>query len=591
MRALLSALCLTLLVAPAAARDGPRQTQSATQRVVAPDAFDAAFEKGDYEGAFVILGPAIIACVKAQRVQDECLDLLLIGTATASRAKALDVALTLAEQAANVAEAALPETDRDRLTAARNLASVLDKSGKGAEALVWHRKALALAERQLPPEAAEIGSALAALVAGLADSHDLAEREGLERRLLAWREKADRQNVPTSHADLALILKKQGKYDAAEAEYAIAYAMFAKAFGPNHEYTRSVMLGRIDNLETAGRMAEALPMLAALAVANPDDRALLARLGRMQRAHGDNIAAEATFRRALALVRADPKADPVQLADHLVMLGTAVENRDRPAEAEALYREALALIEPRLAGDAPLLLTTLGNLAGAVMDQGRLAEAELLYRRVLAAREVPLERATTLSNLSVVLAQMGRYDEAATVQGEAIALRQANLPADSLDIAGSQAVLAAIEEQRKGHAAAIALRRSAYAIYLKKLGREHISTAAAAQNLALAMAYTRTDIAEIDRLLLEARRVMRRLDPTAYQRIVNASYVATSWLAERKRLAEARALLRESTDGVQARVAGFRDFGPAAQSEMRVYRPIFIRQVVTAWALTPPASR
>lgn len=584
MRALLPLLCLIAATVPAAAQDAPRQTQSTTKRAAASPEFDAAFEKADYEGAFVILAPAIIACVKTQTVQDECLDLLLIGTTAATRAKALDVALTLAEQAAKVAEAALPETDADRLIAMRNMAAVLDQSGKGAEALAWHRKALALADRQLPPGHGVIGAALKAIVAATAEDKDLKSREAVQRRLLTWSQLSEPQNIASYRSDLALILKEQGRHDEAEVEYEAAQQRFTEQLGADHKYTRATKLARAVNLDAAGRRRDALPLLTDLAAAQPPDEYAIRFLGRVQLELGDYAGSEDSYRRAVEVSRARPDGDPGLLADSLGGIGTALEARGRYAEAERYAREAAATLAG-IPEDRERYLRALNNVATAVMSQGRYGEAEILFRELVAARRGgdAAELATVLSNLSLTLLYQGKAADALSVQREALALRQASLPKNDPSIALSQSILADLEEDQNGAAAALVLRREAYAAYLAAAGSDHPLTAAAGQALALSLAYAKVDYPQVARLLREARRIMaQRLDGDAYDRIVNASYLATA-LDMPRQAAEVRALLKESTTGIRQRIARLRDFGPVAQREMLRFRPIFVMQVKTNW--------
>lgn len=589
MRAFL--LPLSLIAAlPAAAQTASQQTQSTTKRAPSPPGFDTKFEAGDYEGAFILIADAIVACVKAQKIQDQCLDLLLVGTTTAARAKALEPAETLATEAARIAETALPDTDADRLIAARNLAAVLDQAGRPGDALAWHRKALALAERQLAPNAPEAGAEIKAIAAALDNGQDRPAQEAIQRRLLAWRELAEPQNVATSHADLALLLKTQRRYDEADAEYAQAHRRFATQLGMTHKYTLAALRARIEMLDEIGRRPQMLPLLAEWAALDPPDPLIVRWLGKTRQLLGDYAGAEAAYARAVELQRADPAGDQALLADSIAGIAAALDARGRYAQAEARLREALALL-PRTEDQRERELRMTDSLAGAVMSQRRVAEAEGMYRQVVAARRArdPLALANSLSNLSVALSYLKRLDEAASVQAEATALRRANLPADHPDIALSESVLAGIEEERKGYAAGLALRRSAYDRYRRALGDDHPRTASAAEDLALGIAYTKGDVKEMDALLTRARQVIVRLDPDSYARITNASYLATTLMAGREQLPRVWALLRESAAGIQRRVAGFRDFGPEAQREMRMYSPIFGQQVQAAWLLATPA--
>jgi tetratricopeptide (TPR) repeat protein len=577
------ALLLLLLVAsfPALAQ---QQTVSATKRAPSPPGFDAAFDKGDYQGAFILIADAVVACVKAQTVQDECLDLLLVATNTASRAGALEPAETLASEAARVAEAALPDTDSDRLIAVRNLAGILDRRGKPADALPWHRKALALADRQLKPDAPAIGTALAAISAQLQAAKDWPAVEAAERRLLAWREAAQPQNVPTSHSDLALALRQQGKRDAAEAEYAIAQRLFAARIGADHAYTLAVIWSRAENLEGAGRPKDALALVAGLAARQPPDTDALRWLGRLQLVTGDYAGSQASYTRAVDLLRAAAKPDAALIGDSLGGISAALDARGREQEAEAAAREALRILP---ATETERRLRLLNNIAGSVLGQGRYAEAQALFVEVVALRRGgdPRELATALSNLSLAYLYDGRHADAAAAQGEAMRLRLAHLPDNHPDAALSRSILADIAEDRNGPVAALALRQAAYDAYAAASGVDHPLTARAAQMLALSLAYAKQDYPRVQALLTQARHVMLRLDPESYDRISNASYLATA-LTGPDQLPQARALLRESAAGIAGRIARMRDFDAKAQREMRRFKPIFTGQVATAWMLS-----
>jgi tetratricopeptide (TPR) repeat protein len=158
-------------------------------------------------------------------------------------------------------------------------------------------------------------------------------------------------------------------------------------------------------------------------------------------ARGDHIEAESHARRAVAVRRAQRRADPVDLAQDLAVLASALAGQDRhdeaiaqfeearticerarpprryeiavhvhnlaaihhalgaPERAEQLYREALAIKEALLGGEHPEIGLLANNLGTLLRDQGRTAEAGACFRRALTIveRAYPPEHPVTTS--------------------------------------------------------------------------------------------------------------------------------------------------------------------------------------------------
>jgi serine/threonine-protein kinase len=205
------------------------------------------------------------------------------------------------------------------------------------------------------------------------------------------------------------------------------------------------------------------------AAADEATRALRARayirMGRGLDLLGENTAAEAAYRQALALrerLAADFPTEPRYRRDLAYShneLGSVLADLGKRAEAEAAYRQALALQE-RLAADFPWepqhrqdLAASHNNLGILLADLGRQAEAEAAYRQALALQErlaadspavsqYRQELAKSHNNLGILLRDLGRQAEAEAAYRQALALQE-RLAADSPAVSQYRQELAA----------------------------------------------------------------------------------------------------------------------------------------------------
>ena len=151
----------------------------------------------------------------------------------------------------------------------------------------------------------------------------------------------------------------------------------------------------------AGMLAEAAPFYSQVLDREPDHRDALHFLGVLSHQRGDNEAAVALMRRALALGDEDP-------ALH-ANLGVALKGCGELDAAVAAYRRALAL--------APDYPEAHNNLGIALFQQGLVDDAIAHYRAALGARPGYAE---AHFNLAVALRRQGKLEEALTACQAAI---------------------------------------------------------------------------------------------------------------------------------------------------------------------------
>jgi tetratricopeptide (TPR) repeat protein len=126
-------------------------------------------------------------------------------------------------------------------------------------------------------------------------------------------------------------------------------------------------------------------------------------VGRLRLVMGDAAAAEASFRRALALVPLSP--------DVLIGLGESLDVGGKAAEAERIYQRAI-IAQSRYAA-AHL---GYGNFLFA---HGRAAEAVSVYER---ATQLTPDNPSAFSNLGSAYFQLGDFEKAATAFARSLAL-------------------------------------------------------------------------------------------------------------------------------------------------------------------------
>ncbi len=338
-----------------------------------------------YPAALETLKRSLAECEVDRPQDDRCLDLMLAIVVAAQRSGADADAESYARRAVALAERSLPADHADIAVATAALGAVLDRGGRqhAVEAEAVLRRAQALFDRVLPDSDTRVAVNLDRLAANLLRQGKHAEAESLFRRALARSERADPQDdgdIAISLNNLALSLSRQSRF--AEAELLLRRALVLK----------EAVVPRDD--------AELAASLANLAL-NLTKQGMLTR-------------AEPLNRRALALYEAALLPHDPRIATTLNNLASNLHQQGRLSEAEPLLRKALSLRETASASGVDLA-TSLNNLAFNLVSQGRDGEAEPLYRRMIALHAGSLglwhpDRIGGYANLAGLYARAGRAD-------------------------------------------------------------------------------------------------------------------------------------------------------------------------------------
>jgi tetratricopeptide (TPR) repeat protein len=189
--------------------------------------------------------------------------------------------------------------------------------------------------------------------------------------------------------------------------------------------------------------------------------------------------AEELYQRALAIFRAQPSPDELDLAQGLNGLGRIRFRQGRYHEAEAYFVEALSLRKKRLAPTHPDIATSLNNLALLHFSSGsHAAEVDAMLREALSLRECALGPrhplvAKTLNNLGLVRGAAGDHDAAEELHRRALSIRRELLGVDHPDVAQSLNGLGGALAGKGLYREAEESYRAALAIAERALGPDH----------------------------------------------------------------------------------------------------------------------
>lgn len=235
-----------------------------------------------------------------------------------------------------------------------------------------------------------------AMVLRAQGKHADAERE--DRAALALLEAvpgADRGEIARLHNNLATALLNQGKPARAAVEYRAALAAWADTLGSDHPHIALVAANLASTLVAEGKFAEgeaehrrALAALeAALGPDHPSVAQQLGNLGIALAAQQKFADAEAQHRKALAIQQAIVGRDRPETAKWRDAIGADLAAQDKFAEAEVEYRAALATREASLGPDHPHTAWSRRGLANVLAAQGNHAAAEVQLRAAVAVMD------------------------------------------------------------------------------------------------------------------------------------------------------------------------------------------------------------
>lgn len=301
-----------------------------------------------------------------------------------------------APRAATSQERTLQETRRQY-----DEALALSRTGKHAEALALAGRVLSARQQAFGQEHPEVAIALNLLATVQRNKGDLAQAEPLFLRAVAMAEKT----MPPGQADLGAIYLEIGSFYAIKGEFVQAETRFQRArevweqaMGPDHlEVARALTnLGSIygrkgDRQRSEQMLQRALEIRErALGPDNPVLFGTLNNLGGLALQAFDYDRAEPLFQRALKLVDKGPGQETLQITEVLNNLAAIYTEKADFARAEPLHRRVLAARERLQGAEDPQVAVSVTNLASLYAAQGDYAKAEPMHQRALAIREKSL---------------------------------------------------------------------------------------------------------------------------------------------------------------------------------------------------------
>jgi tetratricopeptide (TPR) repeat protein len=262
-----------------------------------------------------------------------------------------------------------------------------------AEAL--GRQAVAIRERTLGAENAELAPYLARLAFILRAASKPDAAEPLVRRNLAMHEKTGDIAAASDYDQLAGILQAMNRFEPAVDAIEHALAVRTAKLGADHLEVAATFIALGALYQNGAKFGEAeRAYLRALDISEKSVGAenfsligLLDRLGFLYRDASKFPQAEPYFQRGLALREKNLGPMHSDIAPALDNLALTYFRERKYDEAEPLYKRSLTIWEATQGKDSVFVALALDNLAALYATQGRLAKAEPLYLRALGIRE------------------------------------------------------------------------------------------------------------------------------------------------------------------------------------------------------------
>lgn len=373
--------------------------------------------------------------------------------------------------------------------ALNDLAAVYGHQQRIAESIPLVERALALDEKRYGADNPAVNEALGnlanAVYSNMADPDRMAKAVRLYNRAI---DNATRSVGPDSPfvaaylARLGSLYEGNGEEEEAERLYLRAVAIYEKA---GQRANAQAMFATLSNLyQIQGRHRESLAIL----------EQHLAEMQKWKAKGADLVLAEALINlasgysnvgrfdealavgeRGLSTIEAKLGRDNPLIADYLGTMATIYSALGRHGDAQEVLSRQLALRERASGAETTNIATTLGFLASEYRLTGNTSDAKRSAERAVAIVERLSGGNTSFGMLSQqrqelakVYAAMGQYDQARSLQAEAVEVFRKNMGETNFWTASSEATLAAIENARGDFKSALAYARAAAAVFAER---------------------------------------------------------------------------------------------------------------------------
>jgi tetratricopeptide (TPR) repeat protein len=288
--------------------------------------------------------------------------------------------------------------DDDKTWCCTGLARFYQAQSQFTTVELWHKKSLAISEKELGANHPSTATSLNNLAEFYRSMARYKEAEPLSVRSLAIREEklgANHRDTANSLNNLAGLYRSIGRYAEAEPLSVRSLAIREKELGANHPDTATSLNVLALLYKSMGRYTDAEPLyVRSLAIreeklgANHRDTSTsLNNLAGLYRSLGRYKEAEPLLVRSLAIDRVIYGDDHPEIATVLNNLAGLYRSMGRYKEAEPLFVRSLSIMEKELGANHPSTATSLNNLAEFYRSAGRYKEAEPLFVRALAISE------------------------------------------------------------------------------------------------------------------------------------------------------------------------------------------------------------
>jgi tetratricopeptide (TPR) repeat protein len=380
---------------------------------------------------------------------------------------------------------------------------MLHEMGLFEASLPFKQRALAIRERELPPDHTDIAASLNDLGEYFRVQRRHAEARPLFERSLAIFEKSAGPNsklLARSLNNLAVLCTDEGDFQFALVlwQRALGIAEVTLPIGDPQRIAGLINLAdlyrRIGDDKSArgyaGRALESSERF--LGQDHPTTAHCLDVMGSLLAGEGNEAEAARRYEKALAIRKKIFGENHPNVAICLHNLAALANEQGKYDEARELYQRAFKIFEKVYGADHVRLTECLLSLAENYQEQGKYSEAIELAERVLRVRERTLgayhpDVAEAHNRLAELTALVGRFEEAMRHNRKALEIREQMHGPGDVSVAQSLNNLAELNRILGKYDEAVTLNQRALEIRQRVLGDDHIAVAQSLNNLGVTL--------------------------------------------------------------------------------------------------------
>jgi tetratricopeptide (TPR) repeat protein len=376
------------------------------------------------------------------------------------------------------------------------------KSGQGdyQNAISFHKKALEILQKTLPPNYPDLATTYSSIGEIYGKMGRYSKALSFPENALEIRQKALPPNHPdlaTSYNNIAMQYQNIGEYLKSLSFHEKALEILQKTHPPNHPDLAASYNNIAAVYEKLGDYLKALPFhqksLEILKKTLPPNHPHLAasynNIAMQYQNIGEYLKSLPFHEKALEILQKTRPPNHPDFATSYNNIAEVYGNMEDYPKALSFHKKSLEIQQKTLPSNHPDLATSYNNIAEIYGNMGDYARALSFHEKALEIRQKALclnhpHLATSYNNIAVIYGNMGHYSKALPFHQKSLEILQKTHPPNHPDLAASYNNIAAVYEKLGDYLKALPFHQKSLEILKKTLPPNHPHLAASYNNIA-----------------------------------------------------------------------------------------------------------